>query len=517
MYAADIAAEAPDRIALIMGETGASLTFQEFEDAANRFAQLLRAQGLTRGDRVAFFMPNSLELMEVQGGAERTGLYYTLINSQLKTAEAAFIINDCGARIVVTSADLLSDAAGLPESCPDVERWLMVDRPQGLDAFEPYSDATLAHAALPIADEQLGQPLLYSSGTTGRPKGILRPLPDAGTRDTPGVLAIAPGVYRFRPGMIFLQPAPLYHGGPHSTLTVALRLGCTSVIMKRFKAETFLELVQRYQVTHSVVVPTHLARILQLEPEVRDSYDVSSLEAIVHGAGPCAPIVKRRSIEWLGPIIHEYYGTSEAIGVTAANSEEWLERPGTVGRPIFGEPVILDDEGNELPPGQIGHIWFRGATNFEYLGDTEKTEATRREAGNMSTTGDVGYLDEDGYLFLTDRLDFTIVAGGVNIYPQEIEDVLVEHPMVADAAVVGVPNTELGEEVKAVVEPKPGVVAGSDFEQELIAFCRDRLARFKVPRSVDFVSQLPRTDSGKIVKREIRDPYWSAAHDAART
>jgi long-chain acyl-CoA synthetase len=510
MYAADIAAEQPDRLALVMGGTESSLTFREFEDAANRFAQLVRAHGLARGDRVAFFLQNSLELMEVQGGAERTGLYYTLLNSQFKAPEAEYILNDSGARVVVTSHGLADVAAHLPTRCPRVERWLMVGRPEGFDPFESYEQAIAAYPAEPVADERLGLPLLYSSGTTGRPKGVLRPLPEGGPRDNTALLAMSPRVYRFRPGMVFLQPAPLYHGGPHSTLSAALRLGGTSVIMERFKPEAFLELVQRHRVTHSVVVPTHLARILQLPPAVRDAYDVSSLEAIVHGAAACPPIVKRETIAWLGPIVHEYYGTTEGIGATMASAEEWLERPGTVGRAFFGEPVILDPDGRELPPLTTGQIWFRGAINFEYLGDREKTDANRRESGTLSTTGDAGYLDEDGYLYLTDRVDFTIVAGGVNIYPQEIEDALLEHPKVADAAVFGVPNDDLGEEVKAVVEPSSGVPGGDELARELIDFCGERLARFKVPRSVHFVVELPRTPGGKVVKRQLREMYSEA-------
>jgi acyl-coenzyme A synthetase/AMP-(fatty) acid ligase len=358
-----------------------------------------------------------------------------------------------------------------------------------------------------VADEQLGQALLYSSGTTGRPKGIVRALADAGPADTTALLAMAPRVYRFRPGMVFLQPAPLYHGGPHSTLSAALRLGGTTVIVERFKPEAFLALTQQHRVTHAVVVPTHLARLLQLPSDLRDAYDISSLEAVVHGAAPCPPVIKRRAIEWLGPIVHEYYGTSEGIGATQASAQEWLQRPGTVGRAFFGEPVILDEEGRELPARTVGQIWFRGAAGFQYLGDDAKTHGNRRESGALATTGDVGYLDEDGYLYLTDRVDFTIVAGGVNIYPQEIEDVLLEHPKVADVAVIGVPNEDLGEAVKAIVEPRVGVDGDDELAQDLIDFCLARLARFKVPRSVDFVRELPRTPGGKVVKRELTQRY----------
>jgi long-chain acyl-CoA synthetase len=508
VYAADIAAEYPGRTALVMGESGASVTFREFEDAANQVAQLFRAHGLARGDRVAFFMQNCLELMIVQGGAERTGLYYTLVNSQFTAPEAAYIINDCRARIVITTSRLAEQAARLPELCPGVDRWMMVTRPHGLEAFEDYGEVLATHPAQPVADERLGLPLLYSSGTTGRPKGVIRPMADVGPSEAAGLLATAPRVYRMRPGMVFLQPAPLYHGGPHSSMSASLRTGGTAVIMERFKPEAFLEIVQERRVTHTVVVPTHLARLLRLPADLRNSYDISSLEAVVHGAGPMPPIIKRQSIEWLGPIVHEYYGTTEGIGATTASAAEWLERPGTVGRAFSGEPVILDEQGHEQPVGVVGQIWFRGPISFEYLGDRDKTAANRRASDTMATTGDVGYLDADGYLYLTDRADFTIVAGGVNIYPQEIEDVLIEHPSVLDAAVVGVPNRDLGEEVKAVVQLVPSTTPGDELEGELISFCRARLARFKVPRTVDFVTELPRTAGGKLRKREIRDPYW---------
>jgi long-chain acyl-CoA synthetase len=278
--------------------------------------------------------------------------------------------------------------------------------------------------------------------------------------------------------------------------------------MERFDPVQFLELVERHRITHSQMVPTMFSRLLKLPQEVRDAADVSSLRSIVHAAAPCPVPVKEQMIEWWGPIIVEYYGATEGNGYTFCDSEEWLAHKGTVGKTILGELVILDDEGKEVPTGTSGTVWFRGATNFEYFNDPAKTAESKDETGTMSTVGDVGYVDEDGYLYLTDRKSYMIISGGVNIYPQETENLLVTHPKVMDAAVLGVPNEDLGEEVKAVVQPVPGVEAGPDLERELIAFCREHLARFKAPRSVDFVDELPRLPTGKLYKRLLRDRYW---------
>jgi long-chain acyl-CoA synthetase len=312
-----------------------------------------------------------------------------------------------------------------------------------------------------------------------------------------------------REGMVYLSPAPLYHSAPQSSVSVSLRLGATAIIMERFDAEQFLSLVERYRVTHSQVVPTMFSRLLKLPEEVRRSYDVSSLETVIHAAAPCPVPVKEQMIDWLGPIVIEYYSATEGPGCTVCDSEEWLAHKGTVGRSVLGEPVILDDDGKECPIGTSGTLWFREGTMFEYWNDPEKTAESRDPTGTLSTVGDVGYLDDDGYVYLTDRRTYMIISGGVNIYPQEAENLLVTHPKVLDAAVVGVPNDDLGEEVKAVVEPVDGVEPGPELENELIQFCREHLAAYKCPRSVDFDPSLPRLPTGKLYKRVLRDRYWA--------
>jgi len=315
-------------------------------------------------------------------------------------------------------------------------------------------------------------------------------------------------MFRLREGMVYLSPAPLYHSAPQASVAAAVRLGCTSVIMERFDPAQFLDLVARYGVTHSQVVPTMFSRLLKLPEDVRRTADVSSLEVIIHAAAPCPVQVKEQMIEWLGPIIIEYYGATEANGFTFCDSHQWLAHKGTVGKQTLGEAVILDDEGQPCATGTPGTVWFRGATNFEYFNDPVQTADSRDPTGQMSTVGDVGYLDEDGYLYLTDRKTYMIISGGVNIYPQETENLLITHPKVMDAAVIGVPHDDLGEEVKAVVEPVPGVDPGPDLERELMAFCREHLAHYKCPRSVDFEAQLPRLPTGKLYKRLLRDRYW---------
>jgi long-chain acyl-CoA synthetase len=411
--------------------------------------------------------------------------------------------------VVVTSIEKAEVARRLPPLCPGVERWLMVDGPAGGDGpFEPWDEAVAAYPSEPIEDEQLGLAMLYSSGTTGRPKGIIRELPEMTPSESMPVSSGLRLIWRFREDMVYLSPAPLYHSAPQASVANSLRLGATSVVMEHFDAAQFLELVGRYRVTHSQVVPTMFSRLLKLPAEVREAADVSSLEVIVHAAAPCPVPVKQQMIEWFGPILLEYYAATEGNGFTIVDSEDWLQHKGTVGRSLGAEVLILDEEGNPCPTGTPGTVWFKGSATFEYFNDPEKTAESRSAAGDASTVGDVGYLDEDGYLFLTDRKTYMIISGGVNIYPQETENLLITHPKVMDAAVLGVPDEDLGEAVKAVVQPAPGVEPGPDLERELIAFCRDNLAHFKCPRSVDFEEELPRLPTGKLYKRLLRDRYW---------
>lgn len=511
MYPGKHAVDRGDQAALIMEPSGRKMTFAEFDANANRLAHLFRKAGLRRGDHVAIFMENNLRYCEVMSGAERTGLYYTCVNSFLTAQEVAYIVDDCDAKVFVTSvakSDVAITAASLT---PQVSTFLCVDATEPRGPFLPYDAALSSFAPTPVSDEQLGAAMLYSSGTTGRPKGILRPLPDLHPREQLPVMTFTQQLLGMREGMVYLSPAPTYHSAPQASIATALRLGSTCVIMERFDAELFLQLVERHKATHSNMVPTMFNRLLKLPEEVRTRYDVSSLEAVAHSAAPCPVPVKKAMIEWWGPILREYYGSTEANGFTFCDSEEWLEHPGTVGRAIYGTLLILGENEEPVEPGVVGTVWFEGATNFDYYKDEEKTAEARDPTGQRSTVGDVGYLDEDGYLYLTDRKMYMIISGGVNIYPQEVENLLVTHPKVLDAAVFGVPNADLGEEVKAAVQLVDGHGASPDLERELIHFCRDNLAHYKCPRSVDFELELPRLPTGKLYKRILRDRYWGEA------
>ena len=375
--------------------------------------------------------------------------------------------------------------------------------------FVDCEQAVSEFPATPISDERLGTAMLYSSGTTGRPKGILRPLPDSPPDELLPLYEFLTRMWRYREGMIYLSPAPLYHSAPNAAVSLTIRIGGTAVIMERFDPEQYLALIEKYRITHTQLVPTMFSRMLKLPPAARNRYDVSSLEFAVHAAAPCPAQVKRDMIEWWGPIIHEYYGATEGLGFAACDAGEWLQHPGTVGRVLLGELHILDDDMNACPVGTPGAVWFKTATPFEYYKDPDKTREARSEDGSMSTVGDVGYVDDDGFLYLTDRKTYMIISGGVNIYPQECENLLITHPKVADAAVFGIPNEDLGEEVKAVVEPMPGSEPGPALENELIAFCREHLSHQKCPRTIDFESELPRLPTGKLYKRLLRDPYWN--------
>ena len=516
MFARRPAAASPDKPAIVMASSGETVTFGEFEERCNRVARLLRDAGLRRGDHVAVFMENSPQMLEIEGGAERAGLYYTLINTYLGVDEVAYIVANSRARVLFSSAAKREVAQAAAAKCPGLERLLMTGPGPLPGGWLSYDAAVAGYSVAPLDDESLGAAMLYSSGTTGQPKGILRELPTVGPNEPLPVMEFVKGLFGFREGMTYLNPAPLYHSAPQASVAAALRMGSTVVVMEHFDPEQWLALVERYRVTHCQMVPVMFSRLLRLPESVRAAYDTSSLEYIIHAAAPCPVHVKQAMISWLGPIINEYYGATEANGFTFCSAAEWLDHPGTVGRPVLGQLLILDALGSQCPVGTDGTIWFRGATSFEYFNDPSKTAESRLGDGDglASAVGDIGHVDAEGYLYLTDRKSYMIISGGVNIYPQETENILSAHPSVVDVAVIGVPNDDLGEEVKAVVQLADPGSAGPALEQELIAFCRDRLAHFKCPRSVDFVPELPRSETGKLYKRLLRDRYW-AGHQSS--
>ncbi len=509
MFARATATASPDKPALILVPSGRTVTFGAYEERADRVAQYFRSLGLRRGDHVAFLMENNPEMVMCEAGAERAGLYYTCVNHFLARDEAAYIIDDCQAQVVITSEAKAELATQLPALCPRVGQWVMCDTDDPPHGFLSLDGVLAGQPSGPITDEQLGAAMLYSSGTTGRPKGIMRPLSDAHPGDEVPAVTFMTGIWKMTGDSVYLSPAPLYHAAPQGSVSMALRLGATAVVLEKFDAQLFLDTVEQYRVTHSQVVPTMFTRLLKLPDGSRSSADVSSLVTIVHSAAPCPPEVKRRMIEWFGPIIIEFYAASEGIGFTYCDSHEWLAHPGTVGREKSGTVEILDENGRPCAPGVPGVIWFGGNADFEYFNDPDKTAATKDPTGTATSVGDIGYLDEDRYLYLTDRASFMIISGGSNIYPQETENLLVLHPKVLDVAVIGVPDDDLGEVVKAVVEVAPGAMEGPELENELIAYCRDNLAHYKCPRRVDFVDQLPRLDTGKLYKRLLRDRYWA--------
>ncbi len=510
MYPGAHAIERAEQAAFIMASTGETVTYAEFEARTNRLAHWLRAHGLRRSDHYAIFMENNSRYLETCSAGERAGLYYTCVNSFLNAEELAYILNNSESKVLITSRACRAVAREALRLCPAVSLCLLVDGSGEDGPFVDYQAATAGFPDTPIEDESLGSAMLYSSGTTGRPKGILRPLDESPPGRPTRLFTFLEQLWRYREGLIYLSPAPLYHSAPQAAVGLAIRNGGTVVIMEKFDPEGYLQLVEQYGVTHSQLVPTMFSRMLKLPDEVRARYDLSSLEVAIHAAAPCPIPVKRQMIEWWGPIIIEYYGATEAIGFSACDSQEWLAHPGTVGKVIIGELHILDDSFDPVAPGSPGTLWFKPATRFRYFNDTEKTRESTSNDGSMITVGDVGYLDDDGYLYLTDRATFMIISGGVNIYPQECENLLITHPKVADAAVFGVPNSDLGEEVKAVVQLMPSVEPGPDTEKELIQFCRQHLAHLKCPRSVDFDPELPRLPTGKLYKRLLRDKYWGS-------
>jgi acyl-CoA synthetase (AMP-forming)/AMP-acid ligase II len=511
MHPSNHALTQPDKPAVIITGSGEVMTYGELEAASARGAHLFRSLGLRRGDNVAVMMKNQIEYFTVFWAAQRSGLYFVPVPSHLLQEEAAYIVKDCGAKLLILSSMVeAADAivANRGSLIPGVEI-LSVGEP--IAGVRAWSDCVAEQPDGPVAGQSAGAVMFYSSGTTGNPKGIRAVLPDGPYDAISRIETHIRNEFKGTEDSIYLSPAPLYHSAPTGVSTAFQRLGATVLVMERFDAEAMLAAIQNYRATHVQVVPTMFIRLLRLPEEVRSSYDLSSLVFAVHAAAPCPVEIKYRMLNWWGPIIYEYYAGSEVNGQTFISPDEWLRKPGSVGRPILGVLHICDKEGGELPVGEVGYIYFESPNDFAYHNDPEKTAMSRHPVHkNWSRIGDIGYVDDDGYLFLTDRDADMIISGGVNIYPQEIENLLILHPAVADVAVFGVPSEDMGEEVKAVVKPTNWDEAGAELATELIGFCRSQISHVKCPRSVDFERELPRQETGKLFKRKLKEKYRDA-------
>jgi long-chain acyl-CoA synthetase len=494
----------PDRAAYIMAATGETVTYRELDERSNQGAQLFRSIGLRAGDVIAILMDNHPRFFEIAWAAQRSGLYYACVSSKLTSGEIDYIMKDCEAKVLITSPGVGPVLDELPTLLPDVKLFMVGQ------ARAPYASFEAARAPMPttpIADESAGADMLYSSGTTGRPKGIKPPLTGAPI-DAPNPLAMmAQGLFGFRPDSVYLSPAPLYHAAPLRWCMSVQRLGGTVVVMEKFDPEDALALIGKYRIDVGQFVPTHFVRMLKLPPEVRARYDVSSMRSAVHAAAPCPIPVKEQMMAWWGPVIHEYYAGSEGNGFCYIGPEDWMSHKGSVGRATTAEVHIVGEDGEPLPPRSEGVVYFSGGAPLTYHNAPDKIAENTNKLG-WTTLGDVGWLDEEGFLYLTDRKSFMIISGGVNIYPQELENLLITHPKVADAAVVGAPDEEMGEKVVAVIQPMDWASAGDDLKVELAAFCRANLSHVKSPRLIDFMQELPRHPTGKLYKRLIRDAYW---------
>ncbi|MBS3928578.1 MAG: acyl-CoA synthetase [Sphingomonadales bacterium] len=498
----------PDRPAIIMAGSGETITFAELDRRSNQVAQLLRSRGIGIGDTVALCMENHPWFFCLTWGFQRAGLHYVGISSRLTPPEIAYILEDSGAKILFSSAYLAATMDEVAKLAPQVPQLRF-----GVDA----EAALAAMPDTPIADERAGVDMLYSSGTTGRPKGVKIPLPEDPAIDQANALVgLTMMAFGIKPDATYLSPAPLYHAAPLRWSMTIQKLGGTVVVMEKFDPEAALAAIEKYQITDAQFVPTHFVRMLKLPEAVRRKYDVSTLKCAIHAAAPCPVPVKQAMIEWWGPVLYEYYAGTEGNGFTFVTSQEWLTKPGTVGRALTGIIRVCDENGDELPRGSEGQIFFEpteGMISFEYHNDPQKTQDAKNKHG-WTSLGDVGYQDEDGYLFLTDRKSFMIISGGVNIYPQEIENLLITHPKVADAAVIGAPDPDMGERVVAVVQPMDMGEESPELAEELMAYLAPQLSRVKMPRQIDFREQLPRELTGKLYKRLLRDEYKEAYEKA---
>jgi len=514
MYPGTWAQRTPDKPALVMAGSGRTLTYRELDERSLRLAHALRDAGLRPGSVVALVTDNRPEAYEVYWAALRSGLYITAVNHHLAPAEVSYIVRDCGAEALVVSAAKADLVARLDVDVPTRLVFGEVPDRSALAGYADYEAALAAAGTEPLAEQPHGEDLLYSSGTTGRPKGVKPPLP-AFAVDEPGYLYVSVfgALYGFDADTVYLSPAPAYHAAPLRFGGVVHALGGTLVMMERFEPEAALRAVQEHRVTHTQMVPTMFVRLLKLPADVRAAHDLSSLRVVVHAAAPCPVEVKRAMIDWLGPIVHEYYASTEANGATFIDSPTWLAHPGSVGQALLGTLHVCADDGRELGPGEVGTVYFeREQRTFSYHNDPARTRSTEHpDHPSWTTVGDLGHVDGDGFLYLTDRKAFMIISGGVNIYPQEVEDLFSLHPAVADIAVVGVPDEEMGERVVAFVQPAGDVEPGPDLAAELTAYARDRIAHFKVPSEFLFRDELPRTPTGKMVKGRLREEYAAGA------
>lgn len=496
----------PSKPAIVLAQSGKTLTYRDLETRSNQGAQLFRSLGLRAGDKIALCLENRPEFFEIAWAAQRSGLYFVPLSTKLQAGEIDYILADSGARLFITS-QRIAEGVG-PLAAAGVICFILDGDSPG---FRDFVTERAAQPDTPIAGEQAGYDMLYSSGTTGQPKGI-KPQPICGEPITTpdGVYLTATTLYGATPDSIYLCPAPVYHAAPLRWCMAIMRLGATLVLMESFDPARALEHIERYRVTIAQFVPTHFIRMLKLPEEQRLEHDMSSLKTVIHAAAPCPIPVKEAMMDWLGPIIHEYYSGSEGIGATFIGPEQWLAHKGSVGVPLGTQVHICDEEGEELPPRSEGMIYFGGGPSFEYHNDPAKTQEARHPKG-WATLGDIGWVDEEGFLYLTDRKSFMIISGGVNIYPQEIENLLITHPKVADVAVIGAPDDDMGEKVVAVVQPADVASAGEALAGELMAYARASLSHVKAPRQIDFVAELPRQATGKLYKRLIRDSYWKDA------
>lgn len=505
-----------DKLAYLMAATGEAVTYRELHERANQIAHLFRSLGLQPGDHVAWCMENHPWYLTLAWGAHYAGLYFTAISSRLTAEEVAYIVNDCGAKVFIASPYVSDVANEIVADTPAVEHRFTLDEP-----FGPHTSFEEAVAKQPTTDIQnavAGMDMLYSSGTTGRPKGVLAPMTGAPLGTPEPLTMLVTMLFGANTDTVYLSPAPLYHAAPLRFCMQVQRAGGTVIVMDHFDPEETLRLIEKHSVTFGQFVPTMFVRMLKLPDEIRNRYSVESLQVAVHAAAPCPIEVKERMIDWWGPVLHEYYAGTEGNGFCWTNSEDWLAHKGTVGKPLAGTLHILDPEGNELPVGETGAVYFESDADFSYHNDPEKTAGSYSKQG-YSTLGDIGRVDEDGFLYLSDRKAYMIISGGVNIYPQEAENVLTMHPDVVDVAVFGVPNEDFGEEVKGVVQPAKMPADESEakeLEAKLIAYAKEHLSSIKVPRTIDFREELPRHPTGKLYKRLLKDEYWQKSAAAPR-